>query len=408
MTEKPKVVTNIDGERFDAVSAVVGQMAHDFNNLLTPLLAYPPLIKSDLPDGAYGTSLLAVVEKTAKDMVHVTKQLLELTSRRKFERAPLNINTVVERVLQEIRMVTPLPEGLAIETNLGGDLALIEASGDRLAVALRNICMNGIEAIGATGKLTIETRNTHEESRATSCGHSLSAGEYVRVRIADTGAGIPAEVRDRLFEPFATTKKAAGRRGAGLGLSVAYRVARDHAACIDVDSPPGQGSVFTLYFPVGGGSAPVEEDPVVGAPAVSEAPKASGIVECNKERILIVDDEKTILKLFQMILSSGLPDRKIDLAANGKEALDLFLKEHHGVLIMDMHMPIMDGQAAFCEIEKACRTQNWKMPAVIFCTGFAPPDTVRNIVSMSPVHCLLSKPVSGDILVETVRSRLAL
>jgi len=412
MTEKPKAETNLDGERFEAVSAVVGQMAHDFNNLLTPLLAYPTLIKSDLPDGAYGASLLAVIEKTARDMVHVTKQLLELTTRRPFERIPLDINTVVERVLKEIKSAGPLPEGLVIETNLAGDLAPIEAFGDRLATALHNICMNGIEAIGAGGKLTIETRTAHEEGRATSCGHPLQAGDYVRVRIADTGPGIPPEVRDRIFDPFVTTKKSGARRGAGLGLSVAYRISRDHAAFIDVDSAPGKGSVFTLYFPVAGGNANHEgEDaagePLVDPPVVSAAPKDGGSIESNKERILLVDDERTILKLFQMILSSAFPDRKIDLAANGKEAVDLFLKEHQGVLVMDLHMPVMDGQAAFCEIEKTCRARNWEMPAVIFCTGFAPPDTVRNVVSSNPMHGLLSKPIGGDVLVEMVRSRLA-
>ena len=141
-------------------------------------------------------------------------------------------------------------------------------------------------------------------------------------------------------------------------------------------------------------------------PVVSGAPKDGGSVECNKGRILLVDDERTILKLFKMILASGFPDRKIDMAGNGKEAVDLFLEGHHGVLVMDLHMPVMDGQAAFCEIEKMCRAKNWEMPAVIFCTGFAPPDTVRNVVSSNPMHCLLSKPIGGDVLVETVRSRL--
>jgi CheY-like chemotaxis protein len=231
----------------------------------------------------------------------------------------------------------------------------------------------------------------------------------VTVRIGDSGPGIPPEIRDRIFEPFVTTKKAAGRRGAGLGLSVAYRIARDHEAGIDVDSIPGEGSVFTLYFPVGKGAANEAESAAGGAPVAAEAPGAGrGSIECNKERILVVDDEPTILTLFQSILASGLPDRKIDVAANGREAVDLFLKEHHGVLILDLHMPVMDGHAAFCEMEKACRERNWKMPAVVFCTGFAPPRTIRSIVSAGRVHGLLSKPIGGDVLLEAVRLRLAL
>jgi CheY-like chemotaxis protein len=121
---------------------------------------------------------------------------------------------------------------------------------------------------------------------------------------------------------------------------------------------------------------------------------------------LIVDDEKALLKLFRMILRLDLPETEVDVALNGEEAVEIFRDRHHAVLLMDLHMPVMDGRAAFFAIEEYCREQGWEMPAVVFCTGFAPPDAVSRVVESNPAHCLLAKPVTADLLVNTIRSRL--
>jgi CheY-like chemotaxis protein len=128
---------------------------------------------------------------------------------------------------------------------------------------------------------------------------------------------------------------------------------------------------------------------------------------CNRNRILIVDDDRSIRRLFEVILSSELPDHHIDSAEDGSQALVAFRRHHHALLLMDLKMPVMDGRAAFVEIEKACREVNWEMPSVVFCTGYAPPDAVRRAVETSgEIHALIAKPVSTDTLVDVVRRRL--
>lgn len=127
---------------------------------------------------------------------------------------------------------------------------------------------------------------------------------------------------------------------------------------------------------------------------------------CDRSRILVVDDEKALVKLFRMILQLDLPENTVDVAMNGVEAVRCFSDFHHGVLLMDLHMPVMDGRVAFFEIEKLCRGRSWEMPSVVFCSGFAPPDAVNHVVESNPCHCLLSKPVSADLLVATIKSRL--
>ena len=140
-----------------------------------------------------------------------------------------------------------------------------------------------------------------------------------------------------------------------------------------------------------------------GRPAGEKGPSP---VPCDRCRVLLVDDEASIRFLFHMILSSELGNVRIDLAADGREAVGLFREGHHAVVLMDLHMPVMDGRAAFGSIEELCRSLHWEMPSVVFCTGFACTDAVLRIVQGSPSHCLLSKPVSSEKLVNTVRERL--
>ncbi|OVE73869.1 hypothetical protein BVX94_02540 [bacterium B17] len=124
------------------------------------------------------------------------------------------------------------------------------------------------------------------------------------------------------------------------------------------------------------------------------------------QSVLLVDDEDMIRTLFETILHNSLPECKVGAAANGKEAVEAFKEFQYRVILMDLHMPIMTGEQAFKEIESYCKETDQEMPSVIFCTGFAPPDTVQDIIAKSQTHCLLSKPVTGDVIVEQIKSRL--
>ncbi len=128
-----------------------------------------------------------------------------------------------------------------------------------------------------------------------------------------------------------------------------------------------------------------------------------GVAACDAGRVLIVDDEPNILKLFKTLISISLTDIDVDLAVNGADAVDRFDEFHEAVILMDMHMPVMTGQRAFQKIEQMCREKKWAMPTVIFCTGYAPPEAVRRIVGNESRHRLLQKPVSAEQLVENVK-----
>ena len=130
------------------------------------------------------------------------------------------------------------------------------------------------------------------------------------------------------------------------------------------------------------------------------------VVPCDKQRILIVDDEKTIREVFTQVISYGLPECRIDVAINGAEAVESFRTIHHGLLLMDLKMPIMDGETAFHKIEEICKAENWEMPPVIFCTGYAPSEELRKIIANSQLHSLLHKPVTNDVLLQAISHHL--
>lgn len=392
-----------DDDRLAIVSGIIGTIAHDFNNLLTPFLAYPQLIRSDLPENASSHALLEVMEKTAKDMVHINQQLLDLSSRKEMELYPVDINEIVSNVISQLHAGGLITPEMSVHIVLPPGLGRVMGNIDCLVRALYNVCLNAVEAIAADGKLDVRAEAVHVEEGCSASGMLRRKGEYVRIVVADNGYGISEDVRGQIFNPFFTTKKGGSRRGAGLGLSVAFRIIKNHNGFIDFESQPGQGASFSLYLPAETAVELPKPDSVKDS---GHGTTAKSLVGCDKNRILIVDDEKTILKLFQMILSTGMPGYTIDMASNGQEAVDAFSGGHHAVLIMDLHMPVMDGQAAFFKIDHLCKEHQWEMPSVVFCTGFAPPDSIRGVIGDDSRHCLLAKPVSGETIIEAVKSRL--
>ena len=128
--------------------------------------------------------------------------------------------------------------------------------------------------------------------------------------------------------------------------------------------------------------------------------------DLGKRKVLVVDDEPMVRTTFKLILSSEIPDMEIETAENGAEAYETFCDIRPNVLLMDLHMPVMDGEEAFDRIMKACDDNAWEKPSVVFCTGYDPSDRLREMVRNEPRHHVLNKPVDGKVIVDIVRSRL--
>ncbi len=127
----------------------------------------------------------------------------------------------------------------------------------------------------------------------------------------------------------------------------------------------------------------------------------------GKRKILVVDDEQQIREMFKLFVETDVPDSRVELAANGAEAVDSFMEGHHAVLLMDLHMPIMDGAEAFREIEDHCRIMDWELPAIIFCTAYDPPSSANRVLLQYEKAYLLRKPVDNTTLTDMVKNALA-
>jgi len=392
-----------DDDKMAAISSIVGTIAHDFNNLLMPLLAYPELIRSDLPEGSNSRELLDVIEKTSKDMVYITEQLLRLSTKdSSFSKSLVDVNDVVSASISQLTSKGTIPPDVAIRTSVAPDVNEVCGAVDQLVLAVYNLCLNAVEAVGDKGTVKVVAENATVAGGTNAAEMLHGEGKYVKISVIDSGSGIPVNIKKLIFNPFFTTKKSRNRRGAGLGLSVTYKIVKNHGGYIDFESKQGEGTAFDVYLPA------VDSGKRKGTQMISAEIKANvsrELVKCDHGRVLVVDDEKTILRLFQMILSSGINACTIDIAANGQEAVEAFSRHHHAVIVMDLHMPVMDGQAAFFRIQQLCEENSWQMPSVVFCTGFAPPDSINDVIDKSTKHCLLAKPVGGDALVEAVKSR---
>ncbi len=132
----------------------------------------------------------------------------------------------------------------------------------------------------------------------------------------------------------------------------------------------------------------------------------SSVEARDKRRMLIVDDEDLVRRTFHRILSAEFPEHCVEAACDGAEAVEIFRSGHHGVVLLDLYLPIMNGLEVYKQIEHECMARNWEMPCVVFWSGFYPPDAVKDIVEQNPAHCMLHKPVTAKILIDTLKSRL--
>lgn len=387
--------------RPDTKRELIGQVAHDFNNLLTPLLAYPQLIRLDLPKDSTSHELLDIVEKATKDMIYMSQQLLMFSSpMNKIRLTALALDDVLTHCLDSLGSGI-VPDGITLNVNLNGDGVQVDCATDAVSTCVVALVMNAVEAMDGDGCIALSTMVVEETKRHSSCGVDVQSGRYAKIVVSDTGSGVHEEIMGEMFEPMTTMKKGAQRRGSGLGLAIASKIMHAHGGYIDLERSAGDGATFSLSFPIVVGSGD-RECRVVGG----KAGEQQGLEPCDRNRVLLVDDEKTILHLFKMILGGALPDCILDVAGDGEEAVRLLERHHHAVVLMDLHMPVKDGCVAFREMESLSQKKGWEMPAVIFCTGFAPPGALKDIVSESSIHCLLAKPINNAALLSAVKRQL--
>ncbi len=370
-------------QKMDALGKLTGGIAHDYNNMLGVILGYAEILDSMVGDNQPEIqSCINEITHAGERGAKLTKKLLTFSRNKSFDVKKLNVNTLLQE--QQHMLEKTLTARIKLELKLNENLWSVCLDESGLEDAILNMSINAMHAIESNGTLTIETNNI-QINAADRERLDLEAGDYVRISISDTGCGMDGATREKIFDPFYTTK---GEKGTGLGLSQVYGFIHRSGGAIEVDSSLAQGSRFTLYLP-----RYLGEDASKHQSEVKNNSDFKG-----KETILVVDDEPALLNLMCKILS--LQGYQIFSAERAKQALEIMQTKHIDILISDIIMPEMDGYALAAVVQK--KYPDIKIQLVSGFSGEHHIDHVDNILTQN----LLNKPYKAETLLKKIRALL--
>jgi PAS domain S-box-containing protein len=373
-------------QKMEAIGTLAGGIAHDFNNILGGILGYAELAGLDIPEGSEAKyNLQQSIKSTyrAKDLV---QQILAFSRQSKQERKPLDIRAIIKEALKLLR--ASLPSTIEIRQNIEADWGAIEADPTQIHQVLMNLCTNAAHAMSENGGVLEVSLTKFDMDAGTSGVNSeIEPGPYLKLRVSDTGSGMPPEILSRIFDPYFTTKETG--KGTGLGLAVVHGIVKSHRGVITVSSEPGKGTTFDIYFPTGD---------IIQAP--SELERIEPLPLGGGERVLFVDDEKAIVEIGQKLLERL--GYEVVGRTSSVEALELFRAkpESFELVITDMTMPNMTG-------DKLARELMGIRPGipVILCTGFSERITEEK-AKLLGIREFVMKPLVMKDLAKSMRRAL--
>jgi PAS domain S-box-containing protein len=312
-------------QKMKAIGTLAGGVAHDLNNILSGIVSYPDLLLMDLPQDSPLRKPIETIRESGNKAAAIVQDLLTLARRGVSVSEVLNLNDTVLDYLRspECSKLKSFHSLVGIDTRLDDRLLNIMGSPVHLAKTIMNLVSNAAEAMPDGGTIRISTWNTYVDQPIKGYDQ-VAEGDYAVVEVSDAGVGIPAGDLKLIFEPFFTKKKM-GRSGTGLGMAVVWGTVKDHKGYIDVHSAEGQGTTFTLYFPVTRQQKTAIEN---GRPF--ERLRGRG------ETVLVVDDVQQQREIASAILTQlGYTVRTV---ASGEEAVDDMKHQGADLLILDMIM----------------------------------------------------------------------
>ena len=329
VTERKQVEQRLwHAQKMESIGLLAGGVAHDFNNLLMGIMGNASLALDTIRPQHKARRAIQDVVRASERAADLTRQLLAYAGKGRFVVEHVEINELVRNLIPLIQPSIPRKARLVIE--LDNDLPGIDADKAQIEQVVMNLIINAAESIqDEAGTVTVTTRMRHiERGEGTQfLGEHEIKGRYLALEVRDTGSGMDEETRQRVFDPFFSTKFL----GRGLGLSAALGIVRGHKGAIRVTSAPGEGTAVEVLLPAG---AAVQ----AAAPAVkTRRAKGSGT-------ILVVDDEDMIRRLMKETLERQ--GYHVLLAENGAEALNIFSRyaAEISLVILDLVMPVMSGQ----------------------------------------------------------------
>ncbi len=368
-------------QRMESLGVLASGIAHDLNNILGPILMATSMLQENIKDEA-NRELIGIIEEAAQRGTDIVGQVLTFARGAKGQRKTVDTRYLLEQVERILRKA--MPETVKFITNLPEDLSNITGDLTQLHRVFMNLCVNARDAMPSGGQLTLSGHNTEVDQVAAEHNPDAQPGHYVCINVADTGIGIPEQIRETIYDPFFTTKEIG--KGTGLGLSTVLAIVKNHGGFVTLNSKVGNGSVFSVYLPSTQSKVQPEK-----APPVTLPPNGKG------EMILVVDDELPICKMIETILTKK--GYRVLTALGGHEALRLFAEHHEqiGAVLTDLAMPEMGG----VELIRRLKAAQPGLP-IIASTGQSSEQRYNDLNSLD-VQWRLSKPYGAQQLLAIVR-----
>ena len=324
-------------QRLESLGMLAGGIAHDFNNILMAVLGHAELTLAKLPPMSPARGALAEIITAAHHAADLCRQMLTYSGRTSTPVAKIGLRELVEEMAHLLK--TAISKKAILNLNLGRQLLPVQGDPSQIRQILMNLIINASEAIGdRSGVITVSvgaTRCDRQYLESTELGDAIPPGLYMHLEVTDTGYGMDARTKERIFEPFFSTKFT----GRGLGLAAVLGIVRAHKGALKVYSEPGKGTTFKILFPA------LEEKGTDDKPPAPAAWRGKGT-------ILLVDDEQSLCALGARMLEHLGFD--VLTASDGREAVDLYRKRagEIALVLLDLTMPHMDGSEAFGELRR--------------------------------------------------------
>ncbi|MBS1244954.1 MAG: domain S-box [Deltaproteobacteria bacterium] len=374
-------------QRMEAVGTLAGGIAHDFNNALTGIIGFADLLRMRLGKEPKLQGDVDEILKCAERASTLTRQLLAFARRQVIEPVSLEVNTVVRDLSQLMKKVSG--EQIEVRARLTEGIPPIFADRGQLEQVLLNLCLNSRDAMPVGGEFIVSTDAVVWEGERVEDQAVMPSGRYVLLAVADNGFGMDDVTRKRAFEPYFTTKPPG--KGTGLGLSMVYGIVKQSGGFVFLDSRPGGGTTFRIYFPAA--------EAVPGKKREEKRKEEESVVKGGAETILLAEDEEAIRNLAERSLRGY--GYQVLVARDGAEAVALC--EAHpeiAIVVLDVVMPRMGGKEAL----DAMRRLRPDIPA-LFTSGYAT-DRIHESFVLLPGIEFLPKPYGLASLARRVREVL--
>jgi two-component system cell cycle sensor histidine kinase/response regulator CckA len=394
-TERRALENQINqSQKMDMVGQLAGGIAHDFNNVLSAMLmATDFLLSAHKPTDPSFQDIMQI-KQNANRAAALVRHLLAFSRKQTLRPQVLDLGESLSDIQNLLKRL--LGEKIKLEVLHGRDLWPIKVDLSQFEQVIVNLAVNARDAMSDGGRLTVRTANVTAGEVAPLSYKGMPAADYVRIDVTDTGTGIPADIVDKIFEPFFSTKEVG--KGTGLGLSTVYGIVKQTGGFIYVDSEADMGTSFHIFLP--------RHRPELEAP--SEAVVSDGGKEpkprtdlTGQGTILLVEDEEGLRSLN----ARGLRSRGYSVieASNGIEAMEALEQKNGAVdlVVSDVVMPEMDGPTLL----KTMRGRNPDLK-IIFVSGYAE-DAFEKSLPENQQFAFLPKPFTLSQLVETVKKTMA-